>query len=195
MELLAAGTRVKPDKAAGIRALLAVLLILGATSMFAETTPSKEYQLKAVFLFNFAMFVDWPPTAFPDVTAPFVIGVLGEDPFGPYLDEVVHGEKIRDRPVEVRRYRDLSEVDVCHILFINRAAAVDLRKVAGALSARHILTVGETDDSVRKGGVIAFAVKDGKIRLKVNMAAADASGLTISSKLLRAAEVTDNERN
>ena len=61
--------------------------------MSAQTTPSPEYQVKAVFLFNFAQFVDWPSKAFPEPQTPLVIGVVGEDPFGPYLDETVRGEK------------------------------------------------------------------------------------------------------
>ena len=67
-----------------------------------EAARASEYQVKAVFLFNFAQFVDWPASAFPDATAPLVIGVLGDDPFGPYLDETVRGETVRGRPLETR---------------------------------------------------------------------------------------------
>ena len=56
---------------------------------------SKEYQIKAAFLFNFAQFVEWPPTAFTNADAPFCIGVLGDDPFGAALDETVQGENSR----------------------------------------------------------------------------------------------------
>src|SRR5947207_13490122 len=81
---------------------------------------SKEYQIKAVFLFNFAQFVDWPTNAFPEVQTPLVIGVLGEDPFGSYLDETVRGEKVNNRPLVIQRYRRADEIKSCHILFISR---------------------------------------------------------------------------
>ena len=48
-----------------------------------------EYKIKAVFLYNFAKFVEWPPNVFPDANTPFVIGVLGQDPFGSYLEDTV----------------------------------------------------------------------------------------------------------
>jgi hypothetical protein len=83
---------------------LAVWLAAGAATTvpidtLAQSSPDQEYQLKAVFLFNFAQFVEWPASAFPSPETPLVIGVLGEDPFGPYLDETVRGEKVNDRPL------------------------------------------------------------------------------------------------
>lgn len=198
MELLARldGSRILRGRmvTCAIRAVLGLLPLLVTLSLFATTTPSKEYQLKAVFLFNFAMFVDWPSAAFPEPTTPFVIGVLGDDPFGPYLEDVVRGELVGNRPVEVHRYREVAEINVCHVLFISLAEARRLKQIGGALRERRVLTVGETDEFLQSGGVIAFAVRGGKIRLKINVDAARASELTVSSKLLRVAEVVESGR-
>src|SRR6266700_7057796 len=71
----------------------------GPATVSAQTVISDENQIKAVFLFNFAQFVEWPARAFPGKEAPLVIGILGEDPFGNYLDELVSGEKIGERPL------------------------------------------------------------------------------------------------
>src|SRR5450432_2322261 len=79
---------------------LAWALVLGPGAS-AQPTASAEYQLKAVFLFRFAQFVEWPARAFREPTAPLVIGVLGEDPFGAYLDDLVRGEKIDGRPLAI----------------------------------------------------------------------------------------------
>src|SRR4051812_12970096 len=67
-------------------AWLAALVLLGAVNPIAaaETAPSAAYQLKAVFLFNFAQFVEWPAGAFRAANSPLIIGVLGENPFGTY---------------------------------------------------------------------------------------------------------------
>ena len=69
--------------------LVAALLAGGATEAAEQAQISAENQLKAVFLFNFAQFVEWPPSAFHEPADPIVIGVLGDDPFGPYLDGLV----------------------------------------------------------------------------------------------------------
>jgi hypothetical protein len=62
--------------------VMSMLLLSGGVELSAQTAAAPEYQVKAVFLFNFAQFVHWPPQAFPDAQAPLVIGVVGESPFG-----------------------------------------------------------------------------------------------------------------
>jgi len=99
------------------------LLILCAPNLIAQTPPSREYQVKAVFLFHFTEFVDWPSRSFPRETTPLVIGVLGEDPFGTYLDEVVRGETVKNRPLVVQRYRRAEDIRICHVLYIGPAEA------------------------------------------------------------------------
>ncbi len=163
------------------------LALLVATSQGAPVPPATpaEYQLKAVFLFNFAQFVEWPTRAFSGPTTPLVIGVLGEDPFGAYLDELVRGEKIGDRPLVVRRYHRVEDLTDCHILFICRSEARDLDRIIASLKGRSVLTVSDVDTFTRQGGMVRFALEDGRIRLRINVEAAKACGLKISSKILR----------
>jgi hypothetical protein len=164
-------------------------LILGGLDASAQTAVSKEYQVKAVFLFNFAQFVEWPPAAFADASSPIVIGVLGEDPFGAYLDETVRGEKVDNRPLEVQRYRRVDDIQACHILFISRSEASHLDQILVSLKERSLLVVGDGDDFAQRGGMIRLATVQNKIRVFINVQAARVANLTISSKLLRSAEV------
>jgi hypothetical protein len=165
------------------------LLLLGRLDGSAQTEPSREYQVKAVFLFNFAQFVEWPPAAFAGASSPIVIGVLGENPFGAYLDETVREEKVDNRPLEVQRYRRVDEIKTCHVLFISRSEASRLEQILASLKDRSILIVGDGDDFVQRGGMIRLATPQNTIRLIINVEAARAANLTISSKLLRSAEV------
>ena len=158
---------------------------LGAPDARAEPAVSAEYQLKAVFLFNFAQFVEWPASAFPDPRAPLVIGVLGKDPFGSYLDELVSGEKIGDRPLVIRRFSRLEDLAGCHILFVSRSEARSLDTIMARLKEQSLLTVSDADAFTRQGGMVRFAMENGKIRLRINVEAAKAGHLRISSKVLR----------
>jgi hypothetical protein len=176
-----------------LRGLAAVLLGLAAVGPARGAPPSVEYQIKAVFLFNFAQFVEWPPGAFRDPRAPFVIGVLGEDPFGTYLDEAVRGEKIGERPLVVRRYRRGEDIADCNILFISRSEAGRIDPIIASLRGHSVLTVGEDDGFIRQGGILRFVTENHKIRLRINVEAARAAGLTISSKLLRPAMIVTAE--
>lgn len=173
----------------------AVLLLLAEPSRaWAQAAPAREYQLKAIFLFNFAQFVDWPPGAFAEAQSPLVIGVLGDDPFGADLDEVVRGEHVNQRSVVVKRFRRLEEVTDCHVLFISRSEAGRLGPILMRLKDRSILTVSDVDDFARADGMIHLVIQNHKIRLRINVEAAKSAHLAISSKLLRSAEIVRSEK-
>lgn len=152
-----------------------------------------EYQVKAVFVFNFAHFVEWPAQAFTAPNQPFVIGILGTDPFGARLDEAVRGEQIGQHPLSVRRFRSVDEIGDCQILYIDRSESAQLRQILAALGRRSTLTVSDLDGAAQGGVMIQFVTENNRIRLRINVEAARAAGLTISSKLLRPAEIVATE--
>jgi hypothetical protein len=168
------------------RARLVALLLIAARCWAA---PPSEYQVKAVFLFNFAQFVEWPAQAFPDPQTPFIIGILGEDPFGPDLDAVVRGEKIDKRSLVIERYRNIGELHNCNILFIGQAEARQLPHILEVLKGRSILTVTDAQDGDPSGVMIRLVTRSNRIRLRIDVGAARAGNLVISSKLLRPAEI------
>lgn len=168
---------------------MAALFFWPAQDLPAETAGPTEYQIKAVFLFNFTQFVDWPPTAFSDAQTPLIIGVLGDDPFGAYLDETLRGERAKERPLVVQRYRRPAEIKACHVLFISRSESARLDEILASLRGRNILTVGDFEGFAKRGGMMRFLTQGNKTRLRINLEAAKAANLTISSKLLRPAEI------
>ncbi len=175
-------------------ALALLLLGLGLVpSVFANAafglSRTPEYDLKAVFLFQFAHFVEWPAKAFSDDRAPITIGVLGDDPFGGGLDEIVANEVVGGRKLIVRRYRGMDQVDSCHILFICASESDRMVTILGKLRGRSVLTVGDTDQFVTQNGIIGFKLSKNRLKLRINLAAADTAKLIISSKLLRQAEI------
>lgn len=165
----------------------ALFFALVAVFLFGElvqSAPASEYQVKAVFLFNFAKFVEWPTDVFSDANTPLVIGVLGRDPFGSNLDDTVRGERVNNRPLIVQRYRSTGEIKNCHVLFISSSESDRMDQIVANLKYRKILIVTDVDGG--KGGVIIRFVKEGnKIRFKIDAQAAKAANLSISSKLLR----------
>ena len=160
--------------------------------VFGQTVLPEEYQLKAVFLFNFTLFTTWPPEAFSTPDAPIVIGVVGDDPFGQDLDDVARGETVQDRRVVVQRFRRLDEVASCHVLFISRTQDARLAEILARVHGRPVLTVGESAAFVTAGGIIRFVTENRKVRLQINLDAARAAELTLSSKLLRSAEIVSS---
>jgi len=168
----------------GLGALLLAMLLSGNA-----LGQSKEYQIKATFLFNFAQFIDWPPTAFVETNAPFRIGILGDDPFGNYLDEMVRGEKAGGRALVVQRCHVVGEATNCQVLFISRSEAGRIKEELDDLRGRNILTVGEVEGFCKGGGAIRFITEKNKIHFRISPEAVKQASLTASSKLLRLAEI------
>ncbi len=170
-----------------------LILLLCVSAIQGAAQPSQEYQVKAVFLFNFAQFVEWPSEAFVDDQSPLIIGILGTDPFGAFLDRTIEGEKVNGHPLEVRRFKDLDQLGSCHILYAGGARLEHQELFMTLTRERHILTVGEAVQFARSGGMIRFMMQDNRIRIRINVDATKAAGLTISSKLLRLAEIVESE--
>lgn len=166
------------------KSVLLYLLIVPASR--SETL---EYQLEAAFMFNFTQFVEWPPTAFARPDSPLVIGVLGEDPFGSYLNDIVHGEIVNGHPITVEHYRIASEIQKCHVLFFADSERSSFRATLIALKDRSVLTVSNLEGFAMAGGIMRFRVVDNRLRLRINIHAAHDAQLTVSSKLLRQAEI------
>jgi uncharacterized protein DUF4154 len=180
---------LKGTLGSGLLSVAAGLALLGARPVAAQGVRASASEVQAVFLFNFAQFVEWPPEAFPDPQAPLVIGILGKDPFGSFLDETVRGERVRGRTFRIDRYRRVEDVKDCQILFISRSEAKRLDGILSALKGRPILTVSNGEDFERPGGIIRFILDESKIRLSVDLEAAQTARLVFSSKLLRSAEI------
>ncbi len=167
--------------------LAVALLVPGPLA--AAPTPSREFQVKAVFLFNFTQFVLWPQTAFEHARTPLCIAVLGEDPFGSALDEAVAGEMVRNRPVVIARFARVSDVRDCHVLYIAGSEAANTDHILAQLSGKPILTVSDLPRFAERGGVVRFFLEGAKVRLEINASVAQRDGLKLNSQLLNLARL------
>jgi len=177
------------------RLLMALLWMVAGVGMAAEppvrldASTTKEYQVKAGFLINFIHFVEWPSTTLPEATTPISIGILGDDHFGPYLDEIIQGETIKNRPLLIKRSRTIEGLKACHVLFISKSEKNRLAQILASLGSASILTVSELEGFLEQGGCINFFRDGNKIRFEINPETGQHCGLNISSHLLRLAKV------
>jgi hypothetical protein len=126
-----------------------------------------------------------------DSTKQIVIGILGEDPFGDDLDNTVQGKYIHGRQIEIERYDRLDNLNDCQILFISDSKTKNLSTIFNKLRYTNVLTVGDTENFCQKGGIINFIRKENKIHFEINVDAAQAAGLKLSSKLLNLAKIVE----
>jgi YfiR/HmsC-like len=166
----------------------ALLALAAAPLHAARPAPPNEYALKSVFLYNFCRFIEWPESAFSSPNDPLIIGIVGEDPFGTFLKGAVEGETYHGRPIQIEHYRSPREIKRCHILFIGRSETARLDAILEAVAGKSVLTVGETEDFLERGGMIALPADRNRVRLRINPTTLRQATLEVSSKLLRLAD-------
>jgi hypothetical protein len=164
-----------------------------ANAQTLDTSDSSEYLIKAGFIYNFAKFVGWPTTAFAEPNSPIVIGIFGNDPFGAILDRIVNDKKIDGRGFAVKRLKWGKDLKDCNILFISSSEKAHLQEVIQIVKGMPVLTIGETPNFARRGGIINFTLEDSKVRFEVNIEAARQADLNISSRLLSLARIVQED--
>jgi hypothetical protein len=172
-----------------IRTGLGIFLCLLALTPRAALAQSREYQVKAAFLFNFAQFVEWPDDTYSATNTPFCIGILGDDPFGTALDQTVQGETIGGHKLVVQRSRQIADLQNCQIIFVSKSEKKRLAEILSALSSRPVLTVSEMEGFARSGGVINFYLEGTKVRFEINPTAVQNERLKISSQLMSVGKI------
>jgi hypothetical protein len=177
--------------------LRAVLLLAGLILPLrldsAQSPRVAEYEIKAAFLYKLIRFTEWP-AAEPKMTGEtFVIGVLGADPFGSILDQMLEEELIDQKKVVAKRFTRVEDATDSHIVFIGSSTPPDLPRILKTLESHSVLSVSDIDNFARRGGIIALKNESNRIIFEINIDAAKRAKLTLSSQLLGLARIVREE--
>jgi len=168
-----------------------ILSLLFFSQLNAEEN-SIEYKIKAGYLYNFTKFITWPENELET----FNLCILGKDPFGPILNPI-EKRSVKGKPIRLSRIQRADETKHCHIVYISSLSKAQISTL-GILTIKSVLaklTVGESKQFTRQGGMISFFQRDGKVKLRINLPSLRKSGLEISAKLLEVAEIYEGEQN
>ena len=214
------GTRLRPAHSQTGRMkwlfvpLVVLLGCLWVSNAYPETKSAQyqEYEVKAAFIYNFLKFVDWPEEKMTKNGNQIIIGIIGEDPFGQAVD-IFKDKTVENRTLTIKRFEGLRQLKetaekdksaneklealkTCHLLFICPSERKQIREIIDFVGQNGVLTVGDTDEIIKSGGIIGFVMEDNKIRFDINLTAAEKTGLKIRSQLLRLAKrVIKDESN
>jgi hypothetical protein len=168
----------------GATLVLVIGLLLTCGNGRGQDVPLSEYQVKAAFIFNFAKFIEWPPPAFSGPEAPMCIGVLGDSALAAELEKLLRDKKVNNRAIVAKECRTEEEIKSCHVLFVGASESRRLPELLQQLGQTNVLTVSETENFIRDGGMINLYREGNKFRFQINDQAARNAGLKIASKLL-----------
>ena len=169
--------------------VLPVMILLLSLSLFSI---EDEYYRKAALFKVFSRYIEWPDNSdVNDRSKPFVIGVIGKNPFGPILENAYSQEenKIKDKNVEIRFIEKMEDIKRCHILFISKFYKNKLEEILAVTREKPILTIAETKGFAKKGVLFNLYVSKSEIRFEINTAALRESQLIVDSQLLSVARI------
>lgn len=169
--------------------LIAVFLSMRWFTLTAQDNAPSEYAIKAAMIHKFAGFVRWPEDSFQTPSDPVILTVLGADPFGSELEDIMHGNTINGRRIVVQRVRDERHLTIGHILFISSSEQGRFHEILERLQGKALLTVSDTEGFCEQGGVVNFFRESKHIRFQINPSAAEREGIRISSQLLKLARI------
>lgn len=184
---------------------LALLYLIFAAVVCAddEHIQSREHQIKAAFLYNFALFTEWPEGKLAEPNT-ITIGLLGEHPFGDAFDPIKN-KTVKDKQLTIKNFgmfrksfpqneagklefaNYIEQLRKCHVLFICDSERKNFKTILDAVKGYGVLTVGETEDFLDVNGIITFIPGTEKPVFEVNQKVCEQEGLKISSKVLRLA--------
>ena len=171
-----------------LRLLLSLRMAVPAV-LRADDNPaalSREYEVKAAFLFNFAKYGEWPATALQ--ASPFRFCISGRPELASWLNQRLRGQRVHALVVDV--------VDVagslspgCHLLFLTIDMPTERRRALIAESQQKpILIIGESASVLEDGAAVRLFLDDGTVHFEVNLTNLGRQKLQLSSKLLRHAD-------
>jgi uncharacterized protein DUF4154 len=157
------------------------LVLLFALSSFQEKQIISEPTIKALFVYNFTKYVEWPVEK---DRAHIIIGFYGESTIIEELKKVCANKKVKNKEVEIRQANNVSEAEKCDIFFIPRNESEDFKYLNDQLQGKGVLIITEEKGMAQKGAAINIIEIDDKIRFELNENSIKHAGLKISSQLL-----------
>ncbi len=164
------------------------LAFCGVTASSAQEQKPDEYQVKALFLYNFLNFIEYPADSSFKTSPAITVCIVGESPFEEAIEEI-RDETVRGKRLAIKFYRPDDEPRGCHLLFVPAPETRHIGRLLRSIKGTGLLTVGDTEEATRQGAVIGFFMERNKVRFAINLDNAKKSGLKISAKLLRLARI------
>lgn len=168
------------------RILLSLFALTAVAARVGADDISREYRIKAAYLYNLGKFITWPNENEMAKNAPITLCVYGHNPFDNYLDKLEE-RQIRGRAIAVRYLSEQDAIESCQLLFISQHNTTHPKLLNAPPPYPPILTVGDDQDFLDRGGEISLVTVSNNIQLDINLTRAKQAGFSVSANLLEVA--------
>ena len=173
---------------------IVLLLLLSCADTKIMAGEVKEYAVKAAFVFNFTKFIHWPENSFKNNKSSYHLCFIGNNTVAREFNKL-NGKYNGRKMIDVHRLSPDEKCRKCDIIFISRDMnRMAVKKIISRLKGKPVLTIGETEEFTKLGGVISFFIENDRLHFKINISAAEKQGLKFSSRLLRLAVIVDGSK-
>lgn len=145
---------------------------------------SLDYRFHSIFIYNFTKYIQWPAS---HQSADFIIGVYGNSPISEELEKITSNKSVGTQKIVIKRFRNLSEIADCHILFVPSNGSNNFEALQDKLRGKSTLVITEKSGLIEKGSCINFVLQDNKWKFQLNESAAQNAGLKVSKELAQMA--------
>lgn len=173
-------------------AIVSLAILVAVVKTGTAQAQFTEYEVKASLIVTLANLTSWPENAFDtDPNSTFVIGILGDDPFGLIMEDIVRGRQVNKKRIVVKRASSVEELKGAHIIFISRSESNDIRRILAEIrqyKQASVLTFGDNIQEFNQyGGIINF-IEGSNIRYTLNWTEANERGLNLRKQILNIAD-------
>jgi hypothetical protein len=168
---------------------------LCALSVCAHGAELAEYQIKAEFIERFTRFIEWPAVPSQSQSEPFVIGIIGRDPFNGYLDAIARARTIKGRSVKIQHLAGPDAIGSCQILFLSSSEKGSFDEILALARKYPVLTIGDSPGALAAGVMINLYTADNKVRFEINEQQMNKAGFAASAQLLKLARSSSSGGN
>lgn len=166
-----------------LRSIALILAVFITYPAQADDRPiADKPALQAAFLYNFALFTDWP--SLPENA--FIFCVLADDQLLEALASI-KSKQVKDRPIVVRKIDSSKQIRNCQILFVGTSEHQSMKDITQQIGTDPVLVVSEEDSDALPEAIILLSEQQNRISFKINRTEASKRSITFSSKLLRLA--------
>ena len=170
-------------------AVMAGAALLTAAPCYGDDEAPREYSVKAAFIYNFTQFIDWPADAFAAGDSPFVVAVVGQNPFGAALDRAMANKTVGKHPIVVKYFATANDLGTCQLLFVSASLDKQLGEIFAKKTGKAVLNVGESDEFMRAGGAIRLFLEEDHVKFEIAPDVCEAARLKVSAKLMKLARI------